>query len=239
MNRWLLLSVAATVVALGAGLAVYQCRDQCLPPEVYTHWGIEDKPDGKPIARDDVLPVFLIVPGMMGLFVGLTAVLPWLSPKRFTVDEFRGTYNYVMALVVLMFGWMQAGILIGAVWPTIGVGRLLMGGVFLFFALLGNVLGKVRRNFWMGVRTPWTLASEPVWTQTHRLAAWLFTAAGVVGFVAVLIPAPFLVVLAVSLSVILAAALISVFYSLVLYKRLEKAGKLNGEAGEVTAPPPS
>ena len=55
-----------------------------------------------------------------------------------------------------------------------------MHGVLLL-ALLGNVLGKVRRNFWVGVRTPWTLADVRVWERTHRLAAWLFTVAGLVG----------------------------------------------------------
>jgi uncharacterized membrane protein len=196
MNRWLLLSVAATVVALAAGCAVYQYRDQCLPEKVYTHWGPDDKPDSKPLARDEILPYFLIVPGMMGVFVVLTLVLPWLSPKQFKVDEFRGTYNYAMALVVLMMGWMQAAVLLGTARPDIGVGRLIFAGVFLFFALLGNVLGKVRRNFWIGVRTPWTLASEVVWDQTHRLAAWFFTAAGVLGFIVSLIwVLPFLVTL--------------------------------------------
>ena len=59
----------------------------------------------------------------------------------------------------------------------------LVGGTFLFFALLGNVLGRVRRNFYIGVRVPWTLASERVWNDTHRVAAWLFVACGLAGFV--------------------------------------------------------
>jgi uncharacterized membrane protein len=224
MNRWLLISIAATVLAAAAGATLYLEREAVLPAQTPTHWGADGKPDAY-TSRDSMLPIFLLVPGMMAAFVGLTLVLPWLSPKQFTVDEFRGTYNYAMGLVVLMMAWMQAAILIGSVWPDVCV-RLLLSGIFLFFALLGNVLGKVRRNFWIGVRTPWTLASEPVWTATHRLAAWLFTAAGVFGFVAVLMPVNFLIVFMVAMGAIFVAAIVPVVYSLVLYKRLERAGRL-------------
>jgi uncharacterized membrane protein len=74
----------------------------------------------------------------------------------------------------------------------------------------------------MGVRTPWTLASEAVWTQTHRLAAWVFVAVGVIGFVAALAN----VSLILCFGLLIFGAVIPVIYSLALYKRLEKEGKL-------------
>src|SRR5262249_3168437 len=155
-------------------------------------------------------------------------VLPWISPKHFGVDEFRDTFNYIMMLVAGMMVYMQAVILTTMVHPdlvkngTLQVGRLLLAGIFPFFALLGNQLGKVRRTFLMGVRTPWTLASETVWTQTHRVAAWTFVAAGVFGFVAAVADAPLLV----CFGMLIAAAVTPVVYSLVLYKRLEREGRL-------------
>src|SRR5262245_17683179 len=98
-----------------------------------------------------------------------------------------------MFLVTALFGYLHGVILLQQFKnPPVrfDIGRLMVGGMFLFFALLGNVLGKVKRNFFMGVRTPWTLASETVWTRTHRLAAWLWTGGGLVGLVAVLAGAP-------------------------------------------------
>jgi uncharacterized membrane protein len=104
----------------------------------------------------------------------------------------------------------------------IALTQMLMGGIFLFFALLGNVLGRVRRNFWMGVRTPWTLASEKVWNATHRLSAWLFLVVGLAGFVAILAGVhPFI-----CLAVFLVVVFWPIFYSLWLYKRLERNGQL-------------
>ncbi len=49
------------------------------------------------------------------------------------------------------------------------------------FIFLGNYMGKLRRNFWMGIRTPWTIASDVVWERTHRLGGWLMVAVGLLG----------------------------------------------------------
>jgi immunity protein, SdpI family len=222
LSFWL--SVAATAVALVASAVVYVNREQWLPAEVPTHWDIHNQVD-QTTPRDHVLPVLLLPPGVMAGMTLLALALPWLSPKPFSVDSFRGTYNYIMLLVVLLMGWIHASLLIGFIWPAPEVFiRMLVGGGFLFIALLGNVLGKVRRNFWVGVRTPWTLASDTVWNQTHRLAAWTFTAGGLIACVAALIHPLFGAL--VGVPVLLAAALVPVVYSAVLYKRLEKAGKV-------------
>jgi uncharacterized membrane protein len=90
---------------------------------------------------------------------------------------------------------------------------------------MGNVLGKVRRNFYVGVRTPWTLASDAVWEGTHRLAAWLFVVAGVGGFVLMMLGVPFWYCFGAAIALIL----LPVPYSLYLYKRLEREGKLHLE----------
>ncbi len=86
---------------------------------------------------------------------------------------------------------------------------------------MGNVLGKVRRNFWVGVRTPWTLASDAVWNATHRVAARLYTAAGLVGALAVWLGAP----LAVCFAAFLVVVILPGLYSLMLYKRFETQGR--------------
>ena len=100
--------------------------------------------------------------------------------------------------------------------------RWLIGGMLVIFAMLGNRLGKVQRNFWMGVRTPWTLVSDTVWIRTHRQAAWTFTGGALVGLVLLLAGLNPIIVMC----VFAVAAIYPVFYSLWLYKRLETAGLL-------------
>jgi uncharacterized membrane protein len=222
MNRWLSVSLALTLVAVGASLYVYFGRYELLADEVPVHWGINGQPD-QFVPRERALPWLLIAPGCMVGMVLLTLALPWLSPRQFDVERFRRTYNYLMMLVVALFAYIQGVILAATLQAPVDIGKVLVGGVFLFFALLGNQLGKVQRNFWMGVRTPWTLASETVWIRTHRLSAWLYTAAGLVGFVCILIGVPMILCFV----GFMVAVFYPILYSLWLYKRLEKQGKLS------------
>jgi uncharacterized membrane protein len=207
--------VAATVTALTIGftLAVYPS----LPERIPIHWNAAGEIDGwgsKPWAF--LTPAILI--GMLGLFL----VLPWLSPKHFEIDAFRKTYAFIVLLITVLFAYIHLLTLLPPLGFSIRIEKAMMAGMMLFFILLGNVLGKVQRNFYVGVRTPWTLASDRVWTETHRLSAYLFVATGVLGLLAILIGLPFyfpLIVLGV-------AVVVMIGFSLVRYKQLERRGEL-------------
>jgi uncharacterized membrane protein len=153
----------------------------------------------------------------------LYALLPAISPRRFEVDRFHSTYLYILVLIVATMGYFHGIILWGAVSSSRPlVIRAIMGGVCLFLTVMGNVLSKVKRNFFIGVRTPWTLASDAVWYATHRLAAKVFVATGVLGLIlAFLLPNPTLVAFPV-----LVGCMIPVVYSFIYYKRLEKQGTI-------------
>ena len=157
----------------------------------------------------------------------MRTALPWLSPKKFEVDSFRATYLYIMIVIVAMMAYINILILMASLGSlggaTLDVTRAVEGGVCLLIVLLGNVMGKVRRNFFVGIRTPWTLANEQVWYATHRLAGKTFFAGGLLGLVCVFLRAPFWLPLA----AILAAAFIPAIYSLTFYKQLERRGALN------------
>jgi uncharacterized membrane protein len=236
MTRWFYLSVALTLAAFAATFYVWQFRYDDLPAQVPVHWDAHFDPDGFS-PKQEVLKTFFILPGVMALLCVLTLMLPWLSPRHFEVTTFRSTYGYVMMLIVALMGYLHVATLWGAMQPaenkTIFM-RFFLGGICLFLALIGNVMGKVRRNFWVGVRTPWTLASEAVWNRTHRLAAWLFVAAGLAAFALVMVLPPAAVWVA--FVVIVPATLVPVVYSLVLYKRLEREGKLEPPAPAPESP---
>ncbi len=73
-------------------------------------------------------------------------------------------------------------------WPMPDIGRLvplLVGGMTL---VLGNVMPRARPNWWFGIRTPWTLSSDTVWTRTHRMGGYLMTAAGIITVLSVVLP---------------------------------------------------
>lgn len=188
-----------------------------LPAKIPSHWDIHGRLDG--YGPKEVL--FALPSVMVGMLI-LFLALPALSPRDFEVDAFRSTYLYIMNLVLGLFGYMHGLTLYAAMSNRIDVARWIVGGAFLFFASLGNVLGRVRRNFYIGVRVPWTLASERVWNDTHRVAAWSFTAAGLAGLALVAAGVP----LAASFAPMVVGLVVPVVYSFLHYKRLERRGAL-------------
>jgi uncharacterized membrane protein len=221
MTRWLYLALAATVLATAGSVYVSVIAHDRLPERIPIHWDINGQPD-RFVDRDNAWVNFWLTPGIMAGFILLTLVLPWLSPKPFVVDTFRDTYGYVMALVVCLLGYIQGLLLWMSLHPDANLVRPMVAGILFFLALMGNVLGRVRRNFWIGVRTPWTLANDLVWEKTHRLAAWLLAGFGLLGCVAVLAGAPLLWCF-IALMVVL---FVPGFYSLAVYKRLEREGRI-------------
>jgi uncharacterized membrane protein len=188
-----------------------------LPARVVTHWGMNGQPDG--FSPKDALWIF--GPGFLVLILALGAGTPWLSPRRFGVETFRSTYNFIILAVFLMMAYCYAIILWAAAGLHVNIARFVVGAVCLLIAAIGNVLGKVRQNFYIGVRTPWTLSNERVWHATHRFAAKCFVTAGLLGLAMAMAGAQI-----VPIVVILAGALAPVIYSLVFYKQLEHRGEL-------------
>lgn len=213
-NKYYLVGILLIAAALIATVVLYPQ----LPQRVPSHWGANSQPNG----YSPKWALFLIGPGMMAGLLLLFRFLPWLSPKQWEVDSFRSTYFQVMLILLSLLAYLYAMILWAGLSGSANVGRAILGGVCLLLALLGNLLGKVRRNFYIGVRTPWTLANERVWNATHRFAAKTFVVGGLAGLILTLFGIEGWPVLA----VLLAAPLIPAAYSLVFYKQLERRGQL-------------
>ncbi|WP_337176530.1 DUF1648 domain-containing protein [Paludisphaera sp.] len=215
---WWGVAIALAAFTWGASAWAYPN----LPDSIPIHWNIHGQVDG----WGSRASVFLMPGVATGLLV-LFAFLPALSPKSFEVDSFRPTYLYILAVTVGLFAFIQVVILAATFQEIRGerwvdIGRALVAGIFVFFGLMGNVMGKVRKNFYIGIRVPWTLASDRVWNDTHRLAAWLMVGGSVVGLALVLLGAP----LPAAFGVLLGVALAPIVYSFLRYKSLERRGAL-------------
>jgi uncharacterized membrane protein len=204
------------VAAVGA-LAWYLYP--AIPERMPTHWNAFGENDGymrKPFAVLVMIALPLLGYAMHAVF----KVLPWVSPTGFEMDRFQRATDIITLAVVLMLAGVAAVVLLsasGSDVPVVTVITLLVGGLFV---VVGNYLGKVRRNFFVGIRTPWTLASDEVWARTHRVGGWLFVLAGIAiiasaGGSRQLLPV-------VLLAAVGTAALISVVYSYVVYRKLHR-----------------
>lgn len=199
--------------AFGSAAWVYPT----LPAKIPIHWNLEGNVDGYGGPRS----IFLM-PAVMLFLLAMFAVLPILSPKPFDVSEFRSTYLVVMDITIAMMGYLHGVILYGSLHPDMAVGRALVCGLMFGIAAMGNFMGKVRRNLYVGIKTPWTLASDRVWADTHRLGAWFMVGGGTIGGILCLLGLPvWLAIIPLAISVV-----VPVVFSFTHYRALQRRGEL-------------
>lgn len=186
-----------------------------LPDPMPSHWNVHGQADGW-------MPKFwgaFLTPLIMAALWLFLRFLPRLSPRGFEMEPFAKTWEILrfsilgFLLVVLLCVLFTARS--GRNFPN----SVLIAGMGLLFVVIGNFLGKVTRNFFVGIRTPWTLANEEVWYRTHRLGGKLFVAAGLVVFAMAFVGFRIWAMIA----AILVAALVPAVYSYVIYRKLEGA----------------
>lgn len=197
--------LAAVAVAYGVYIAAK------LPDIVPVHWNALGQVDRYGSKWEGLG----IMPGVLLFLAVLTPALPKLSPASFSIEPFEDTYCKVMTMVAAMMLAIHVVIVQGASGAHIDITRVMFAIIFFFFALLGNVMGRIKRNFYMGVRTPWTIADERVWTSTHRFTGKLWFLGGLLGALLAILGLP--VVAGVPLLLILAIAPIA--FSYVDYQR--------------------
>lgn len=184
-----------------------------LPDVVTTHWNLKGEPDGysSRLLAAGLLPLFLAVLPL------IFRVLPKIDPKGENYSKFGEAYWLIANSVLLFLAGVHVVVLLNAMGTPVDINLVIGLGVGLLLMVMGNYLGKVQPNWFMGVRTPWTLASETVWRKTNRTAGWLFVLAGLLIAVASFVPSiPTVTVMGISIAL---AALIPVVQSYVLWKR--------------------
>lgn len=146
-----------------------------LPERIPTNWGF----DGT-VSYGGRGMLWTIAAVSVGVAL-LYQFLPRIDPKRANYERFQGVYDGFGVALPLFFSLMMAVVLTESLRPgTLNVGKVVMAAVAVFFMGVGCVLGKVKPNWFMGIRTPWALADPDVWNKTHRLGGWVFFLSGLV-----------------------------------------------------------
>jgi uncharacterized membrane protein len=212
---------AATLLGLilaAVGLLVSAYHWSELPDPMPTHWDLHGHPNGYSPrwVGASLLPATIVALSL------LWVVLYRISPVGYGLQRFQGAVGSTSFALNVFFLLMHLEALRAARTGTplsVGLTTFGIGAVFL---VLGNVMGKLRRNFFFGVRTPWTLADEEVWGRTHRLAGRVFVATGLLVMLLSLVGShPLLWVPA-----LMVAGLVPAVYSYLLYRRLHPTMRL-------------
>ena len=159
-----------------------------LPLMVPIHWNAAGQIDEYASRWVNTLLFPALSLGLYLLLRVVSALGPRLGGRASSAAnaQVRTTLLVALLLFMLILQLCVTAISLGMV---IDMAFTLNLALALLFLVIGNFLGKTRRNFWMGIRTPWTLASSLVWERTHRIGGWLFVAVGLLGIPYSFVPA--------------------------------------------------
>jgi uncharacterized membrane protein len=187
-----------------------------LPDKVPVHWNAQGQVNGYGSKFFGAVGLPLINVAMYLLL----RVLPYIDPKKKNYENFKSTYRFLMYLMIIFFLGMEIISLLIAVGAAVNMSILIQVMISFLFILLGNVMGRFKHNYFVGIKTPWTLASEEVWRKTHRLAAPLWVIGGIANIILALMGMTFdgmsFIVIVVVISVV------PIVYSYFAYQKIFK-----------------
>jgi len=210
MDRRRLVTFSAAVVAGMVAIGAWAWIQLPAGADVPIHWG----PDGTPNGYASKTVGLLLLPLIAAGVAVLLAAIPRIEPRRANLERSGKAYGAIWAGVMLLLGGIQVIVVATSLGATLDVSRLMLFGTGALFIVIGNYLPKVRSNYMVGIRTPWTLTSDLAWDRTHRLGGRLFVVEGLVFLVLGLIGvAPeYLVIAIVAAIVVLVVVLFGYSY---------------------------
>jgi uncharacterized membrane protein len=184
-----------------------------LPEQMASHWNQAGQVDGTMNRFWGAFLMPLVVLGMLAFFL----VIPKIDPLRANIAKFREQFNTFITLIVAFMAYMH---ILTMAWnlgyDQFNMGSAMMPALGLVFIFAGTMMRKAKRNFFIGIRTPWTLSSDYVWDEIHRIGATLFILSGIIAMLGIFFAnyAIWLVLVPV-----LGSTIFLLVYSFVLYEK--------------------
>jgi len=199
------------------------------PDQIPVHWTLDGEVDRYGGRAEGLL----LLPGIATLIYLVSLAAPWLDPGRLNYARFAGAYTTIRVAVVALLAVIYAVMLLTARGVPVDMNRIVGLAVGAALFVMGNVMGKIRPNWFFGVRTPWTLSSKRSWTQTHRFSGWVLVLGGIALMAAGVVGHP--LALEIAFGLLAVGILVSIVYSYFVWRsdpeRVPPAGTLpaNGE----------
>jgi uncharacterized membrane protein len=184
-----------------------------LPDRVPTHWGLDGQVDGW---SGRTIAAFMLPTAMIGIWA-LLYFLPIIDPRRENYVKFRGTYDTIVAAVLAVMLVIHGVALSNGLGYDVPVGRVVPFAVGGLLVLIGNLLPRARPNWFVGIRTPWTLSNDRVWERTHRVGGLAIVIAGIAMIGAGVFPGAWSVGLAIAIAV--ATSGFTIIYSYIAWRQ--------------------
>ena len=171
-----IISILLVAIAIIAGVLLWNQ----LPEQMASHWNANDQVDGTMTKFWGVFLMPLITLGMLALFL----IIPNIDPLKANIVQFRESFNLFIVLIVAFMLFTHGLTLVWSLgFTNFKMSAAMLPFIGVLFIAIGLMLRKAKRNFFIGIRTPWTLSSDFVWDKTHQLGSILFIVSGAFAFI--------------------------------------------------------
>jgi len=211
MRKTIIAALGLVLISLVSGILLYPM----MPERIASHWNMQGEADGY---GSKALGVFLL-PALSAVILCLFMIIPKIDPLGKNIESFRKYYD---GFILSFIAFMSYLYILTILWNTgmrFNMSQALSPAFGMLFYYLGILLENAKRNWFIGIRTPWTLSSDVVWDKTHRIGGKLFKAAGIISLLGALIPQYAILLMLVP---VISVAAFSFVYSYVEYSRQNK-----------------
>jgi len=154
------------------------------PDKMASHWNIAGEVDGY---MSKFWGLFLMPIISLVMFL-LFTLIPKIDPMKENVQKFKKYFDRFILLTILFLFYIRALAVSWSYGARFDMGRLMAPAIGILFFYAGVLIEKSKRNWFVGIRTPWTLSSDKVWDKTHKLGGKLFKIAGVIAMLGFIFP---------------------------------------------------
>ncbi|MGO3169307.1 SdpI family protein [Senegalia sp. (in: firmicutes)] len=184
-----------------------------LPEEIPRQWGLNGEVNSywgkEAVFFTALIPLILY---------GLMRFLPKIDPKKESYKKHKKAYNmtiFATIIFLIIIHWISIYASLG---NNINMQLLVLLGVGSLFIVIGNYMGQIRHNYFFGIRTPWTLASEVVWKKTHRVGRYAFVITGILFIISAFLPGDISIAIIIGSTIIM--VLFPIIYSYLIFKKI-------------------
>jgi uncharacterized membrane protein len=178
-NVWLVIAgIIVLSFAIGAYLYPY------MPDQMAGHWNAAGQADGYISKFWGLFLMPLISLAMAALF----AVIPRIDPLKANIRKFRSYFNGFIVMMMLFLFYLYVLTLLWSAGYMFDMTRMLIPAFAALFYYCGVLIDHAKMNWFIGIRTPWTMSSEVVWNKTHKVGGKLFKLSGEITLIGVFLP---------------------------------------------------
>ncbi|MCD6474622.1 MAG: SdpI family protein [Thermoplasmata archaeon] len=179
MQSWKIM-VAIFIASLAISIYFYPS----MPEKMASHWNAEGKVNGYMSKNVALFLIPLIILFLSLLFIAI----PKIDPLKSNIQNFKKYYDGFVILFLVFMLTLHIQIILWNTGLKIPFNLFIPLWVAILFFYIGILLENAQQNWFIGIRTPWTLSSERVWNKTHKLGAKLFKIAAIIALAGMFFP---------------------------------------------------